>query len=71
MIVEEKKAADNLCVRGGSTFPAGCQGSRCMAWRWAVQKRMVVDPSDDAPANEYYVSETSTTHGYCGLAGRP
>lgn len=63
MIVEEKKAADNLCVRGGSTFPAGCQGSRCMAWRWA-------DPfnegEDDLPA-----SWRSTTHGYCGLGGRP
>ena len=65
MIVEEKKAADNLCVRGGSTFPSGCQGSRCMAWRW-------VNPLDeeydylfnDAPDRE-------KTYGYCGLAGRP
>jgi D-serine deaminase-like pyridoxal phosphate-dependent protein len=63
MIVEEKKAADNLCVRGGSTFPAGCQGSRCMAWRWAdnIVKHNKLELADGK----------STTHGYCGLAGRP
>lgn len=68
MIVEEKKARKFNCHYPDATH---CAGSNCMAWRWAVQKKLVVDPSDDAPANEYYVSETSTTHGYCGLAGRP
>ena len=73
MIVEEKKAADRICPQMIDKTPEyrWCQGSRCMAWRWAVQKRLVVDPADDALANEYYVSEPSTTHGYCGLAGRP
>lgn len=68
MIVKESDAIDKDCCRDRRQ---PCGGSRCMAWRWTVQKRLVVDPSDDAPANEYYVSETSTTHGYCGLAGRP
>jgi len=62
MIIEEKKAADNLCVRGGSTFPAGCQGSRCMAWRWDVEDKHV--PGGGV------IRQRSTTHGYCGLAGR-
>ena len=68
MIIKETEALEFNCHYPDA---AHCSGSRCMAWRWAVQKRMVVDPSDDAPANEYYVSETSATHGYCGLAGRP
>ena len=71
MIVEEKKAADKLCVRGGSTFPAGCQGSRCMAWRWAYDKVLKTTDDPDAPALEWFESVPSTTHGYCGLAGRP
>ena len=68
MIVEEKKATDNLCVRGGSTFPAGCQGSRCMAWRWANENVAVENPLHVQPRWE---ARVSTTHGYCGLAGRP
>lgn len=65
MIVEEKKAADCICPQMIDKTPEyrWCQGSRCMAWRWA-------DPfnegEDDLPA-----SWRSTTHGYCGLAGRP
>ena len=68
MIIKEIEASDYNCHYPDALHCAGC---RCMAWRWAVQKRLVIAPSDDAPANEYYTSETSTTHGYCGLAGRP
>lgn len=76
MIVEEKKAADNLCVRGGSTFPAGCQGSRCMAWRWAEER----NPDYKQPHSMQYpplmpwdnpMTIKSSAHGYCGLAGGP
>lgn len=60
MIIEEKKAKNFNCHYPDATQ---CVGSRCMAWRWA-------DPfnegEDDLPA-----SWRSTTHGYCGLAGRP
>lgn len=76
MIVEEKMAADKLCVRGGATFPAGCQGSRCMAWRWEdvrnpnyVQHNPMQYPPPLPWDNP--LSVKSTTHGYCGLAGRP
>lgn len=37
--------------------PGNCQGSECMMWRW-----------DDA--STYKHTEKSSTHGYCGLAGR-
>lgn len=72
MIVKDAEAPEYECPQAIiSDSYVYCRGSRCMAWRWAVQKRLVVDPADDALANEYYVSEPSTTHGYCGLGGRP
>lgn len=73
MIVEEKKAADRICPQMIDKTPEyrWCQGSRCMAWRWALVD--VVRTTDDkfAPAAEWIEREPSTTHGYCGLAGRP
>ena len=64
MIVEEKKAREYECPQKMMmSDDVHCTGSRCMAWRWA-------DPfnegEDDLPA-----SWRSTTHGYCGLGGRP
>ena len=69
MIIEEKKAHDMQCARNPAA--AFCFGSRCMAWRWALVD--VVRTADDkfAPAAEWIEREPSTTHGYCGLAGRP
>lgn len=65
MIVKEKKAGEYYCHYPNA--PSYCRGSRCMAWRW------------DFDYNSERISETelditgrfSTTHGYCGLAGRP
>lgn len=60
MIVEEKKADDFKCAQ----FAAfNCLGSRCMAWRWAdnIVKHNKLELADGK----------STTHGFCGLAGRP
>lgn len=64
MIIEEKKSYEQICPMDMALDHGyKCQGSRCMAWRWA-------DPfnegEDDLPASWH-----STTHGYCGLAGRP
>ncbi len=66
MIVEEKKAHDMQCARN----PAGafCFGSRCMAWRWADKGDRYFDAALQAWASK---PDLSTTHGYCGLAGRP
>jgi hypothetical protein len=65
MIVEEKKAADRVCPQMIDKTPEyrWCQGSRCMAWRWAdnIVKHNKLELADGK----------STTHGYCGLAGRP
>lgn len=66
MIVEEKNAHDKQCSRNpAATF---CFGSRCMAWRWAGTTHQIED-------REYgpvmVAGGPSTTHGYCGLSGRP
>lgn len=68
MIIEEKKAKNFNCHYPDATH---CVGSRCMAWRWALVD--VVRATDDkfAPVAEWIEREPSTTHGYCGLAGRP
>lgn len=71
MIVEEKRAGEKLCCGTNIGVGFGCAGSRCMAWRWALVD--VVRTTDDkfAPVAEWIEREPSTTHGYCGLAGRP
>ena len=50
--------------------PSGmCVGSACMSWRWdryAVKTRDLGGMSIDTGE-----IETSTTRGYCGLAGHP
>lgn len=73
MIVEEKKAADRICPQMISATPEyrWCQGSRCMAWRWRIDKLLVKDDDPEALPSEYYTTQLSTTHGFCGLAGRP
>ena len=66
MIVEEKKAHDKQCSRNPAA--AFCFGSRCMAWRWTNENVAVENPLHAHPRWEVRIS---TTHGYCGLAGRP
>ena len=63
MIVEEKKAGEYECPALRNS--GWCVGSRCMAWRWATG-------TDDYPGDDaLHPKKHSTTHGYCGLAGRP
>lgn len=66
MIIEEKKANSLLCC--GPLAMTKCQGSQCMAWRWANENVAVENPLHTQPRWE---ARVSTTHGYCGLAGRP
>ena len=49
--------------RTSGNWSCACIGSRCMAWRWAdnIVKHNKLELADGK----------STTHGYCGLAGRP
>lgn len=68
MIIEEKKAENFNCHYPDATH---CAGSRCMAWRWRIDKVIVKDEDPEAPVREYYTAQLSTTHGFCGLAGRP
>lgn len=65
MIVEEKKAAEFFCH-----YPEkmGCEGSSCMAWRWAKE---ATTRSVDVDGTIIDNAVDSSTHGYCGLAGRP
>ena len=69
MIIEEKKANSLLCC--GPLAMTKCQGSQCMAWRWRIDKLLVEDDDPEALPREYYTTQLSTTHGYCGLAGKP
>lgn len=72
MIVKDAEAPDYECPQAiTSEEYVYCRGSRCMAWRWALVD--VVRSTDDkfAPVAEWIEREVSTTHGYCGLAGRP
>lgn len=69
MIVEEKKAHDMQCARNPAA--AFCFGSRCMAWRWKFDNVIQKTDDPDAPVLEWVEAVPSTTHGYCGLAGRP
>lgn len=62
MIIEEKKAENFNCHYPDATH---CAGSRCMAWRWATGSDDYLGDDDLHPKKH------STTHGYCGLAGRP
>ena len=65
MIVEEEKANKRMCpmeMTGNQNY--NCQGSKCMAWRW-IDEHTAIDYS--LPCENVQ----STTHGYCGLAGRP
>jgi hypothetical protein len=73
MIVEEKKAGEYRCCFIGG---AHCHGSRCMAWRWADDKNpdyIHPHPMQHPPIMPWDnpITIKSTTHGYCGLAGRP
>ena len=63
MIVEEEKAHKKMCpYEQGSEQAFNCQGSKCMAWRWA---------DEDYDENNYPIDFPPKTRGYCGLAGRP
>ena len=54
--------------RAFGNWSCACIGARCMAWRWAGTTHQIED-------REYgpviVAGGPSTTHGYCGLAGRP
>lgn len=52
--------------------PSHCIGSACMAWRWRRENLYVVDPLDATHFTEHRdAGDLSTTHGYCGKAGKP
>lgn len=57
--------------RTSGNWSCACIGSRCMAWRWRMEKVICTYDDPNAVARDYYTHEPSTTHGYCGLAGRP
>lgn len=68
MIIKETEASDYNCHYPDALHCAGC---RCMAWRWAYDKVLKTTDDPEAPVLEWFESVQSTTHGYCGLAGRP
>ena len=69
MIVKDAEAPEYECPQAIiSDNYVYCRGSRCMAWRWANENVAVENPLHVQPRWE---ARVSTTHGYCGLAGRP
>jgi hypothetical protein len=68
MIIKETEAIEYNCHYPDALHCVGC---RCMAWRWAMEKVLRTNDDPEIIAREYYTHQPSTTHGYCGLAGRP
>ena len=50
----------------GTSQAAHCIGDKCAAWRWATEIHRV-----ETEHTASTKSVPSTTHGFCGLAGRP
>jgi hypothetical protein len=74
MILTEEEARSKWCCASfglldaisdaaGHRYPARCEASECMAWRW-----WGVWPNGEAKDTLYV---TSLVVGYCGLARRP
>lgn len=59
-----QSSASNRDQSGQVVDRSMCIASRCMAWRWIVR----FGTSPDNPAD---CAILPSTHGYCGLAGRP
>lgn len=49
--------------------PWRCIATQCMAWRWATEERREFVSGHMSP--QVVETRPSTTHGYCGLAGKP
>ena len=68
-------AATNKVSNGKIRDGARCIGSECMAWRWQVTRPEIGQTSvQDTLGSAHYTPlfgrpQTSTTDGYCGLAG--
>ena len=64
--VSEQETSTLYCPMGiASANPAQhwCAGKQCMAWRWVKTN---INDGHGGP-----LIESSDTHGYCGLAGKP
>lgn len=62
--------------QGNPTNPhLNCIASECMAWRWAQEiihvNAAIPNTLGGYRAEAYETNCRSTTHGYCGLAGKP
>lgn len=83
-LVTEEQAAKVWCpATMNQDQPDGCCGSRCMAWRGAKTKFMVVfdgrpeveygwNPRTQASKDQQHLYQVREVKlGFCGLAGRP
>lgn len=83
MILTEEEAKTKRCPVNPWTGPANrithCVGSECMAWRWRIEAEhmtiapvypgFIHGPNQAVPVPG--TGQRSTTHGYCGIAGKP
>ena len=74
----EEEAKTKWCPFAKEDYKdAECIGSKCMAWRWALEPdpnfkptHPMMDTHPRNPATDPSPWRASTTNGYCGLAGR-
>ena len=59
---EEADAIACPMSMGSTEFASTCFGTKCMAWRWAMNFEKV-----DTPEGKEWSDLYSTTHGYCGM----
>lgn len=79
MIIEETKSNHTYCHKKLNTDfgDRACDGHMCAAWRWLDIKNPnwfaspVGTPDYMHPFDKPQLTVKSTTHGYCGLAGKP
>ena len=51
-----------------SSYGQGCQGPKCMAWRWKLEKYWEANTTLDGTFSSTVEKKRySTTHGYCGM----
>lgn len=77
MLVTEKEAEDRWCpmTLAGEGPPTGCAGSKCMAWRFAVEHEPLTEAEIAMAGSALGVAAAlkpmrEPRRGYCGMAGK-
>jgi len=71
MLKTQEEAGKCQCIQAiaANGWGINCEGSICMAWRWASQKQCAGTTCQCLSVSD--CQDCSDRRGYCGLAGRP